>query len=59
LNKFKVVGTPGRLLYHLQNTKGFNLKKLQYLVIILIILRYLMKQINYLIWTSKKKLIRF
>mgnify|MGYP002628874136 CR=1 FL=1 len=27
-----VIGTPGRLLYHLQNTKGFNLRMLKYLV---------------------------
>ena len=28
-----IVGTPGRLHYHLQSTKGFNLKKLRYLVL--------------------------
>ena len=27
-----VVATPGRLMYHLENTKGFNLRQLQYLV---------------------------
>jgi len=27
-----IIGTPGRLLYHLENTKGFNLKNLKYLV---------------------------
>ncbi len=27
-----VVGSPGRILYHLENTKGFNLKGLKYLV---------------------------
>lgn len=28
-----IVGTPGRLLDHLTNTKGFNLNKLKYLVL--------------------------
>lgn len=28
-----VVGTPGRILYHLENTKGFHLNKLQFLVL--------------------------
>ena len=27
-----VIGTPGRLLYHLENTKGFNLKNLKFLI---------------------------
>jgi len=27
-----VIGTPGRLLYHLENTKGFDLKNIKYLV---------------------------
>uniref|UniRef100_A0A6B2L3N9 RNA helicase n=1 Tax=Arcella intermedia TaxID=1963864 RepID=A0A6B2L3N9_9EUKA len=27
-----VVGTPGRILYHLQNTKGFSLKSIRFLV---------------------------
>jgi ATP-dependent RNA helicase DDX47/RRP3 len=27
-----VIGTLGRLLFHLQNTKGFSLKSLKYLV---------------------------
>jgi len=27
-----VVGTPGRILYHLQNTKGFSLRSIKYLV---------------------------
>lgn len=27
-----VIGTPGRLLYHLENTKGFSFKNLKYLV---------------------------
>lgn len=27
-----IVGTPGRILDHLQNTKGFNLNNLKYLV---------------------------
>lgn len=27
-----IIGTPGRLLYHLQNTKGFHLKMLKFLV---------------------------
>jgi len=31
-NPHVVVATPGRLLDHLQNTKGFHLKRLQYLV---------------------------
>lgn len=29
----KVIGTPGRILYHMQNTKGFNFKQLKYLVL--------------------------
>lgn len=28
-----IVGTPGRILYHLQNTKGFSLKNLKFLVL--------------------------
>lgn len=28
-----VVGTPGRVVYHLENTKGFSLRSLQYLVL--------------------------
>ena len=28
-----VIGTPGRILYHLENTKGFNMKNLKYLVL--------------------------
>lgn len=28
-----VIGTPGRILYHMQNTKGFNFKQLKYLVL--------------------------
>lgn len=27
-----LIGTPGRVLHHLQNTKGFSLKKLEYLI---------------------------
>ena len=27
-----VVGTPGRILYHLEQTKGFNLRSIKYLV---------------------------
>lgn len=27
-----VIGTPGRLIYHLENTKGFSLKQLKYLI---------------------------
>lgn len=27
-----MIGTPGRLLYHLENTKGFDLKNIKYLV---------------------------
>lgn len=27
-----VIGTPGRILYHLENTKGFHLKNMKYLV---------------------------
>lgn len=27
-----LIGTPGRILHHLQNTKGFNLNGLRYLV---------------------------
>lgn len=27
-----VVGTPGRILYHLEHTKGFSLRTLKYLV---------------------------
>jgi len=27
-----VVGTPGRVVYHLQNTKGFSLSKIKFLV---------------------------
>lgn len=32
-NPHVIVATPGRLLDHLTNTKGFNLRKLQYLVL--------------------------
>lgn len=28
-----VIGTPGRVVYHLQNTKGFNLKNIKFLVL--------------------------
>jgi len=28
-----IIGTPGRILYHLQNTKGFGFKNLKYLVL--------------------------
>lgn len=28
-----MIGTPGKILYHLENTKGFHLKNLQYLVL--------------------------
>lgn len=28
-----IVATPGRIIYHLENTKGFNLKSLKYLVL--------------------------
>lgn len=28
-----IVATPGRILDHLQNTKGFHLKNLKYLVL--------------------------
>lgn len=28
-----LIGTPGRVLHHLQNTKGFNLNNLRYLVL--------------------------
>jgi len=28
-----IISTPGRLLDHLSNTKGFNLNKLKYLVL--------------------------
>ncbi|GAM25412.1 hypothetical protein SAMD00019534_085870 [Acytostelium subglobosum LB1] len=28
-----IVGTPGRVVFHLENTKGFNLKSLKYLVL--------------------------
>lgn len=27
-----IIGTPGRILYHMQNTKGFNFKQLKFLV---------------------------
>lgn len=36
-----VIGTPGRLLYHLENTKGFNLKNLKFLVLIVCLILYL------------------
>ena len=29
---FSFIATPGRLVDHLENTKGFNLKSLKYLV---------------------------
>jgi ATP-dependent RNA helicase DDX47/RRP3 len=32
-NPHVVVATPGRLLDHLQNTKGFHLRQLKYLVL--------------------------
>lgn len=32
-NPHIIIGTPGRVVDHLQNTKGFNLSKLQFLVI--------------------------
>ncbi|EAR91857.2 DEAD/DEAH-box helicase (macronuclear) [Tetrahymena thermophila SB210] len=28
-----IIGTPGRILYHMQNTKGFNFKALKFLVL--------------------------
>jgi len=28
-----VIGTPGRVLYHLENTKGFSLRSIKYLVL--------------------------
>lgn len=28
-----IIGTPGKILYHLENTKGFNLNSLKYLVL--------------------------
>ena len=28
-----IVGTPGRIVYHLENTKGFHLRKIKYLVL--------------------------
>ncbi len=28
-----VIGTPGRILYHLQNTRGFSLKSIKFLVL--------------------------
>lgn len=28
-----LVGTPGRILYHLEHTKGFHLRNLKYLVL--------------------------
>jgi ATP-dependent RNA helicase DDX47/RRP3 len=28
-----IVGSPGRILYHLQNTKGFHLRNLKFLVV--------------------------
>lgn len=28
-----VIGTPGRILDHLENTKGFNLNNIQFLVL--------------------------
>ena len=28
-----IIATPGRILYHLENTKGFNLNNLKYLVL--------------------------
>ncbi|CAK87937.1 unnamed protein product (macronuclear) [Paramecium tetraurelia] len=28
-----IIGTPGKILYHLENTKGFNLKQLKFLVL--------------------------
>ena len=31
---FVSLGTPGRLVDHLENTKGFNLRSLKFLVII-------------------------
>jgi len=27
-----IIGTPGRILHHLENTKGFSLQKLKFLV---------------------------
>jgi ATP-dependent RNA helicase DDX47/RRP3 len=55
-----VVATPGRLQDHLENTKGFSLRNLQYLVIArshrkmlsLPYPRYLTRPIGYLIWIS-------
>ena len=32
INKI-VIGTPGKILYHLENTKGFHLKALKFLVL--------------------------
>jgi ATP-dependent RNA helicase DDX47/RRP3 len=28
-----IIGTPGRVVYHLQNTKGFTLKNIKFLVL--------------------------
>ena len=28
-----IIASPGRLLYHLKNTRGFNLKKIKYFVL--------------------------
>lgn len=28
-----IVGTPGRVLYHLENTKGFSLKTIKFLIL--------------------------
>ena len=32
-NLISVIGTPGKILYHLENTKGFHLKSLKFLVL--------------------------
>lgn len=53
-----IIATPGRLLYHLQNTKAIQLGNLKYIVLIIIEIqknRFLMKLIECLIWGLKKK----
>jgi len=63
-----IIGTPGRLLDHLESTKGFSLRMLKFLVrafhyftcaLSSLIKRYWTKPTGYLTWNSAKPLTKF